>query len=193
MAQTPLSIRRWKRTEYDRLVELGIFDGEPLELIAGQLIVAEPQGSYHAGVINVIADVLRAALPMGLAVRVQSPIALDEDSEPEPDVAVVSGGNADYLAAHPERPLLLVEVADSSLRFDRREKESLYARGGVQDYWIANLVDRVLEVHRTPIQDDAAVYGWSYQTVERLIPGATVALLALPSIRLGVSELLPSV
>lgn len=193
MAQTPLSIRRWKRTEYDRLVELGIFDGEPLELIAGHLIVAEPQGSYHAGVINVIADVLRAALPMGLAVRVQSPIALDEDSEPEPDVAVVSGGNADYLLAHPERPLLLVEVADSSLRFDRREKESLYARGGVQDYWIVNLVDRVLEVHRTPIQDDAAVYGWSYQSVERLIPGATVALLALPSIRVGVSELLPSV
>jgi Uma2 family endonuclease len=193
MAQAPLTARRWKRVEYDRLVELGVFDGEPLELIGGQLIVAEPQGSYHASVVSIVADVIRAALPDGLVVRVQAPIALDDESEPEPDVVVVSGTHTDYLAAHPQRPTLLIEVAESSLRFDRRDKESLYARGGIQDYWIVNLVDRVLEVHRTPIQDDAAVYGWSYQTVERLIPGATVALLALPSIRVGVSELLPSV
>ena len=191
MAQTPLTIRRWKRVEYDRLVELGVFDGEPLELIGGQLMVAEPQGSYHASVINLVADVIRAALPAGVVVRVQTPIALDDESEPEPDVAVVPGTHVDYLTAHPERPTLVIEVAESSLRFDRREKESLYARGGVQDYWIVNLIDRALEVHRTPIQDDAAVYGWSYQTVERLTSPATVALLALPGVRVAVSDLLP--
>jgi Uma2 family endonuclease len=191
MAQMPLTARRWTRAEYDRLVELGVFDGEPLELIGGQLIVAEPQGSYHASAINVVADVIRAALPVGLAVRVQSPIALDDDSEPEPDVAVVPGGNADYRTAHPQRPTLLVEVADSSLRFDRREKESLYARGGVQDYWIVNLVDRLLEVYRNPMRDVSAVYGWRYERVERFAPPAMVTLLALPSIRISVADLLP--
>ena len=191
MAQTPLTARRWTREEYERLVDLGVFDGEPLELIGGQLIVAEPQGSYHAGVTNMVADVIRAVLPAGLVVRVQTPIALDAESEPEPDVAVVPGTHADYFAAHPQRLTLLVEVADSSLRFDRHEKESLYARGGVQDYWIVNLVDRVVEVYRAPMSDPSAVYGWGYESVERLVPPATVSLLALPGIRIAVADLLP--
>jgi Uma2 family endonuclease len=192
MAQIPLTARRWTRAEYDRLVEFGVFAGELLELIGGQLIVAEPQGSYHASVIGMVADVIRAALPVGLVVRVQMPIALDDESEPEPDVSVVPGAHADYLAAHPQRPTLLVEVADSSLRFDRREKESLYARGGVQDYWIVNLVDRVLEVYRNPMRDVSAVYGWRYQSVGRFMPPETVALLALPTVRIAVTDLLPA-
>ena len=191
MAQTPLTERRWTRKEYDRLVELGVFAGEPLELIGGQLIVAEPQGSYHASVVSKIADVVRVALPPGFVVRSQCPIALDDESEPEPDVAVVQGAHEDYLIAHPQRPVLLVEVADSSLRFDRRRKQSLYARGGIEDYWIVNLVGQVLEVHRDPTPDPAAFYGWHYRSVERFAPPATVAVLALPDVRLAVSALLP--
>jgi Uma2 family endonuclease len=191
MAQTPLTVRRWTRKEYDRLVELGMFARERLELIGGQLIVAEPQGSYHASAIGAVADAIRAALPTGFVVRVQLPIALDDESEPEPDVAVVPGSHADYIAAHPERPTLLVEVADTSLRFDRRQKESLYARGGVQDYWIVNLVGRVLEVHREPVADASAVYGWRYQSIERFTPPSIVALLALPDVRVPVAALLP--
>lgn len=190
MAQTPLSVRRWTREEYDRLVALGVFNGEPLELIDGQLIVAEPQGSYHAGTIGLVADVIRAVLPAGFVVRVQAPIALDDDSEPEPDVAVVPGTHEDYFIAHPQRPALLVEVADSSLRFDRRQKESLYARGGVRDYWIVNLVDRVLEVYRDPSADASAVYGWHYRSVARLTAPAEVALLVLPDLRIAVADLL---
>jgi Uma2 family endonuclease len=190
MTQMPLTARRWTRAEYERLVELGVFDGEPLELIAGQLIVAEPQGAYHASAIGAVADAVRAALPAGLVVRVQLPVALDDESEPEPDVAVVPGTHADYRDAHPRRPVLLVEVADSSLRFDRREKDSLYARGGVQDYWIVNLVDRVVEVHRNPLRDVSGVFGWRYQSVERVASGGMVALLALPGVRVAVSDLL---
>jgi Uma2 family endonuclease len=190
MAQTPLTVRRWTRQEYERLVDLGVFDGEPLELIGGQLIVAEPQGSYHASTIFKVADVLRAALPPGFVVRSQGPIALDDESEPEPDVAVVEGTHADYRAAHPRRPLLVVEVADSSLRFDRRRKQSLYARGGIQDYWIVNLVDRLLEVYRAPAPDTAGLYGWSYGVVDQLAPPATVKLLALPAVSISVADLL---
>ena len=191
MAQVPLTLRRWTRKEYHRLGEFGVFDGEPLELIGGQLIVAEPKGPYHAGGVGMIAEVVRAALPSGWIVRCQDPIALDDESEPEPDLAVVPGTHMDYLAGHPRRPALVIEVADSSLAFDRRRKGSLYARGGIRDYWIVNLVDRVLEVYRDPAADPSAVYGWHYRSVERFTPPDHLALLALPTVRIAVADLLP--
>jgi Uma2 family endonuclease len=85
--------------------------------------------------------------------------------------------------------LLVVEVADSSLRFDRRRKLSLYARGGIEDYWIVNLIDRLLEVYRAPAPDPAGFYGWSYGTVEQYARQGTVTLLALPVVRIPVSDL----
>jgi Uma2 family endonuclease len=81
-------------------------------------------------------------------VRAEGPIGLDDDSEPEPDVAVVPGDPDDYSRAHPSRPVLTLEVAESSLASDRRRKGSLYARAGLADYWVLNLIDRVLEVYR---------------------------------------------
>jgi len=191
MKQIPLSLRRWTRAEYERLVDLGVLHGEPVELVGGQLVVAEPQGSYHASALGTATDALRAVLPHGWLVRIQMPVALDDESEPEPDLAVVSGAWADYRAGHPSRPALVVEVAESSLAFDREDKGSLYARGGIGDYWIINLVDRALEVYRDPGPDPAAPYGWRYRAVERLGPTAAVSPLALPAVRVAVSALLP--
>lgn len=191
MRQAPLTLRRWTRAEYDRLVDLGMLHGEPVELIGGQLVVAEPQGSYHASRIGAAGDALRAVLPPGWLVRVQMPVALDDESEPEPDLALVPGAWADYDAGHPARPALVVEVAESSLAYDRGDKGSLYARGGVRDYWIVNLVDRLLEVYRDPEPDPTAPYGWRYRAVERLGLAAVVSPLALPFVRLAVSDLLP--
>jgi len=191
MRQAPLTLRRWTRAEYDRLVDLGVLHGEPVELIGGQLVVAEPQGSYHATAIGAADDALRAALPPGWVVRAQMPVALGDESEPEPDLAVAPGERADYRADHPARPALVVEVAELSLAFDREDKGSLYARGGVRDYWVVNLVERVLEVYRDPGPDATAPYGWRYRAVERLGPAAVVSPLALPSVRLAVSDLLP--
>ena len=189
MKQTPLTLRRWSRAEYDRLVHLGVLRGNPVELVGGQLVVAEPQGSYHASALGAAGDALRAVLPQGWLVRIQMPVALDDESEPEPDLAVVPGTWAKYRGGHPSRPSLVVEVAESSLAFDREDKGSLYARGGVRDYWIVNLVDRLLEVYRDPWPDSTAPYGWRYRTVERLRPGATVSPLALPSVRVAVNDL----
>jgi Uma2 family endonuclease len=191
MAHAPLTLRRWTRAEYDRLVDLGAFDNDAIELIAGHLIVAEPQGAYHATGIGAVDDALRAALPPGFIVRAQLPVALGEDSEPEPDVAVVPGTRADYRRAHPGRPILVIEVSETSLEFDRCDKASLYARGGVPDYWIVNLVDRVVEVHRDPVGDSSAPYGWSYRSVAAFAPPAVVEVLALPATRISVSTLLP--
>jgi Uma2 family endonuclease len=191
MARAPVTLRRWTRAEYDHLVDLGMFAGEPLELIGGQLVVAEPQSAYHVSAIGMAEDALRALLPAGWIVRTQAPVALDDESEPEPDLAVVQGRRADYRAAHPARLALAIEVAHSSLAFDRLHKASLYARAGIQDYWIVNLVDRVLEVHREPVADPTAPYGWRYRSVRVVAPPAAVDLLAIPPVEILVADLLP--
>ena len=188
----PLALRRWKRIEYERLVEMGVFDSdERLELLDGLLVVREPQGVPHAAAIRLVLAALRRAFGEGWMIEAQFPVALDDDSEPEPDVFVVPGGPRDYRHAHPSHPVLIVEVAESSLRKDRAHKASLYARAGLIDFWIVNLVDRVLEVHRDPQPSPAALYGWSYRTVTVLRAPETVAPLAAPAAHVAVSELLP--
>jgi Uma2 family endonuclease len=191
MKQAPFTLRRWRRVEYDRLVSLGAFDNDAIELIGGQLIVSEPKGSEHATAVGMAEDALRAALPAGFIVRGQDPVALDEESAPEPDLAIVRGSRADYRHAHPARPVLIIEVAESSLRFDRVTKGSLYARAGIEDYWIVNLIDRVVEVYRNPGADVTAPWGWRYMSVERLTPPDAVTPLGVPAASISVAALLP--
>ena len=168
MTQTPHTLRRWTRAEYDRLVDLGVFEGEPLELLGGQLIVAEPKGTYHSSAVSAADYALRAVLPAGWIVRTQAPVSLDDESEPEPDLVVVPGRPADYRHAHPQRPALAVEV-----------------------YWIVNLVDRVLEIYRDPGPDPSALYGWRYRSVTTLTPPAFAVPLGFASSRIAVTDLLP--
>lgn len=184
--------RRFSRVEYERLIDLGVFQpGEAIELIGGELMVAEPQGAPHYTAIMKTARVLEEAFGPGWVVRTQGPIGLDDDSEPEPDVAVVPGGPEDYARAHPSRPVLTVEVADSSLVLDRRHKGSLYARAGLVDYWILNLIDRVLEVYREPTPDSTAPFGWRYSRVETLDSAGSVSPLSAASVSVRVGRLLP--
>jgi Uma2 family endonuclease len=184
--------RRWTRAEYERLIEVGVFlPGEPLELLGGQLTVGEPQTEPHYTAIGLIEDALRAALPPGWLVRTQGPIALDDESEPEPDIAVVRGERRDYSHAHPARPVLVVEVAASSFHLDRTHKGSLYARAGLADYWILDLAHPRLEVYREPTPEAAAPFGWRYGSVEHVGSDGTVAPLAAPEASVRVSDLLP--
>ena len=190
MAQAPLTLRRWSRVEYQRLVDDGVFAREPIELIGGQLFVAEPQGAYHASLVGCVGDALRVVLPPGWIVRIQAPLALDEESAPEPDVAVVRGAHEDYRHAHPTQPVLVVEVAESSLTFDRHAKGSLYARARVPDYWIVNATAGVLEVYRDPMPDPGSPYAWRYASVTRWSRSERVTLLALPDASVPVAALL---
>lgn len=192
MAPDEVRTRRFSRTEYERLVELGVFQpGEPIELIGGDLIVAEPQGALHYAAIRKTARALEAAFGPGWDVRTQGPIGLDDDSEPEPDVAVVPGSPDDYSRAHPSSPALTVEVAESSLAIDRHHKGSLYARAGLADYWVLNLVDSVVEVYREPAPDPTTPFGWRYARAEVLDASARVTPLAAPGSSIPVSQLLP--
>jgi Uma2 family endonuclease len=192
MATSEIQLRRWTRAEYDRLIEVGFFQpGEPIELIGGQLLVCEPQGSNHFTTVGLVDDTLRAAFGPGWVIRAQGPLALDDESEPEPDVAVVPGSRRDYLHGHPALPVLAVEIAESSLSFDRRDKGSLYARAGLADYWIVNLVDRCLEVYCEPAPHPDAPYGWRYRAIRVLGPEASVSPLAAPAARVPVADLVP--
>ncbi|MGH7396813.1 MAG: Uma2 family endonuclease [Candidatus Rokuibacteriota bacterium] len=192
MPRAEIKTRRWKRVEYDRLIEGGFFrPGDPVELLGGQLIVAEPQGSRHFAAVRAAEEALRAAFGRGWDVRGQGPLALDDESEPEPDLAVVPGSFRDYQAEHPSRPVLVIEVSESSLALDREHKGSLYARAGLADYWIVNLPERALEVYREPSPDPTTTFGWRYGSVTVLGPGAAVSPLARPARRIRVADLFP--
>jgi Uma2 family endonuclease len=187
-----LPMKRWKRVEYERLVDRGLFEpGDRLELIDGLLLVSEPQSSPHYTAIQLVERALSRAFGEGWTIRTQAPIALDDTSEPEPDVAVVRGGIRDFATAHPVDPVLVVEVSLSSLVFDREHKASLYARAGRPEYWIVNLIDRVLEVRREPAPEPSTPYGWDYAFVDVLGPGERVSALAAPAPEIAVVDLLP--
>ena len=192
MATSPARTRRWTRAEYERLIAVGVFrPDEPVELLGGDLIVAEPQGSAHHVAIGLAEDALRAALGPGWVVRSQGPIALDDESEPEPDISVAPEVRRDYSREHPARPALVVEVAESSLALDRDHKGSLYARAQLAHYWLLNLVDRVLEIYREPVVDQAAPFGWRYASREVLGPDRLATPLVQPGACVQVADLLP--
>ncbi len=191
MSESAVRTRRWTRVEYDKLIETGFLGpSDKIELLGGQLCVSEPQNNPHATAISLGLEAILQVLAPGWHVRVQLPIALDPESEPEPDLAVVSGRPRDY-ADHPSQPALVVEVADSSLALDREYKGSLYARARLPEYWIVNLVDRVLEVHREPGLDAGAQYGWAYRVLRTLRADEHVTPLAAPSARIPIADLLP--
>ncbi len=192
MATAPIRTKRWTRLEYERLVGLGACGpGDRIELVGGDLLVREPQGSPHITAIGLAEDALRAAFGSAWHIRTQGPVALDDESEPEPDVAVVSGSRRHYAASHPTQPVLLVEVADTSLVSDREWKGSLYARARVPEYWIVNLADRGLEVYRDPRPAADAAFGWRYTAIRRLSSSDIVAPLGAPEARIAVADLLP--
>lgn len=178
-------IYRWSRDVYDRAVEAGVFGSDDrMELIEGELVMMAPHGSRHATAIRLVDRVLTRVFGEDCIVQCQLPLAIADDSEPEPDVAVVEGEIADYRDAHPSAALLVVEVADDSLRRDRSVKRRLYARCGIPEYWIVSLPDACLEVYSHPAGDD-------YREVIVLRAGETVTPLARPAATIAVSDLLP--
>jgi Uma2 family endonuclease len=142
----PGDLRPLRRSEYDRLVEAGCFEDERIELLAGMLVAKEPQSAYHADLIRRMAEELILRIRDRGQLRVQSPLAIGDDSEPEPDLAIVP--DSDYRRTHPSEALLVVEIAGSSSHRDRTLKAAIYARGEVQEYWVVDLAGRFTDVFR---------------------------------------------
>jgi Uma2 family endonuclease len=159
-------------------------------LLDGLLVVREPQNAPHATAVRAVQEALRHAFGSGYDVRPQLPVALDDNSEPEPDVAVVPGSYRDYRGAHPSRAVLVVEVADSTLTADRR-KGGLYARAHVPEYWIVNLVDEVLEVYRRPESSRLSRFRWTYADTRVFRRGDVVTPRGAAGTSVTVADLLP--
>ncbi len=177
----PEFVRPLKRAEYDRLIELGVFEHERVELIRGVLVKMSPQRAPHASTIESLTELLSAQLRGRLRLRIQLPLALSDDTEPEPDVALVDLGN--YQVEHPRTARLIIEVADSSLQNDRA-KVAVYASAGISEYWIVNLGAHTVEVYLAP---DGERYG----EVRTLRSGDVLRPTALPDVALAIAELLP--
>ena len=187
MGAPAIDIRRFTREEYESLVEQGFFGPEErLELLEGIICPMSPHNSPHAASIAVLQQELHPLFGSGHHLRVQLPLALGPDSEPEPDLAVVPGSARAYFRAHPATAVLVIEVADSSLQKERELKQRLYAEAGIPDSWILNLVDKCLEVHRDP--DPARGV---YRTRLVLKAGDRISPLASPEASIAVADLLP--
>ena len=150
----PVKLKRRLLTvkEYHQMGEVGILQENGLELIKGEILEMSPIGSKHAATVEIIRDLLHTYLSEKVLIRTQNPITLDIYSEPEPDIALVSFRDDYYLHQHPQAQdtLLLIEVASSSLEFDREIKVPLYAQAGIPELWIVDLEARRVEVFHTP-------------------------------------------
>ncbi len=179
----PERVRPLRRAEYDRMVELGVFgDHERIELLEGGLVAMSLQKSKHAETIRRLMERLVPVLAGRARVSVQSPIALSELSEPEPDLAVVPLG--DYSRGHPSEALLIIEVAEASLQKDKKVKARIYAEAGVPEYWLVNLIDKSVLVHRRPARG-------RYASVRTVRKGGAVRLVAFPDVELRTAEFIP--
>jgi Uma2 family endonuclease len=179
----PEQVRSFKRSEYDRMVELGLFEDERVELLRGVLVKMSPRLAAHASTVSKLNQLLMTQLQGRLGLRIQSPLAVSDDSEPEPDVAVVALG--DYDTEHPRTALLVIEVSDTTLRRDRG-KASVYAAAGVGEYWIVNVGARTVEVY-------SSAEGDRYAEARTLRPGDTLRPATLPDVALVVTEVLPKI
>jgi Uma2 family endonuclease len=183
---------RWTRAAYRRLIDLGVLqEGDRVQLVEGELVTMPVQKSPHATSLGLLQDVLPPLFGAGYVVRIQSPLICGDFSEPEPDVAVVRGTRRDFAAEHPSAAVLVIEVSDTTLAYDRARKASLYARAGVPDYWIVNLPERCIEVYRDPGPQPDAVFGAGYRTRLRVAGDELIAPLQMPDKSLEAASLLP--
>src|SRR5579885_182049 len=182
--------RRLTRAEFYRMADLGFFRNRRVELINGAIVEMPVMKNPHAVAIALTEDALRKAFGPGFWVRTQMPVALGKWSEPEPDVAVVPGSPRDY-SDHPTTALLVAEISDTTLSYDRNRKARLYARAGIPEYWIVNLVQNQLEVRRDPQPDPANPRRFRYTQTIILKAGDTIAPLAAPQALVAVADLLP--
>lgn len=175
-------LRRFSLAEYFKLGELGFFEGERVELLDGAIVQTSPKGVRHDYAIQALNRLLVLALADRAGIRVQSAFALDEEFAPEPDIAVIPLSTP--TDRHPSESHLLIEVADSSLEYDRGLKAERYAAAGVPEYWIVNLIESTVEVYRDPD-------GSRYQPRVEQSAGDHVSLLRFPDVTLAVGHILP--
>lgn len=185
------SVARFSVNRYLRMTEEGILTADDkVELLENYVVLKMPRNPPHDGTLDFIGDALRSLLPSGWRCRDQKALVLT-DSVPEPDICVVRGDARTYLTRHPTPAdvALVVEVADSSLLRDQRDKTRIYARAGIPLYWIVNLPDRRVEVYSNPTGPAAVP---QYQSFATFQPGDILPLpLDAGTVAVPAADLLP--
>jgi len=182
---------RWTHGEYYQMAESGLFEGCRVELIEGTVIEMPPMKSPHFASLGLTVERLREVFGAGYVISVQAPLDLGAISNPEPDLAVLMGSFRDYRDALPTSAVLVVEIGDTSLRYDQTEKVDLYARAGIAEYWIVNLNSRQLEIRRQPQALPGEPLGYGYASLLVLEEPETASPLACPEAKILVAALLP--
>lgn len=176
---------RWTREAYEKFAEEGRFDGRRVQLIEGEIVEMAARKRPHAISLIRTGDCLRTGFGPGFTIQMQVPLHLSDGSAPEPDIAVVVGAAEDY-PEHPTTALLIVEISDTTLRFDLHRKGPLYARTGILEYWVVDITSRRLIVHRQP---DAELGVWSLTvTIDEQGQSSPTAK---PDLVIRVADLLP--
>ena len=181
-----LAVHRFTADQFHRMGEAGVFhEGDRVELIDGQIVEMTPIGPRHAGCVKELAGLLYRATGGRVVLSVQDPLVLGTHQAPEPDVAVLERRPGGYRTRHPgpDDVLLVIEVADTSVEYDRSTKIPRYARAGVPEAWLVNLPAEVIEVYRGPV-------GGRYTGTNTVSRGATIQPLELPGVELTVDEIL---
>jgi Uma2 family endonuclease len=188
MSQTATDLPRRHRLsveDYYRMAEVGILGpDERVELIDGEIVDMAPRGSRHAGTVAHLHKLLQRAVADSADVRAQAPLRLDRYSEPEPDLAVLRPSADYYKSAHPRGgdALLVVEVAETSLRYDRDVKVALYARFGIVEIWLVDTRNARLTRYRNPVAG-------TYETVDEPDVSQPLGIGALPNVSLDLRTL----
>ncbi|MBE7507633.1 MAG: Uma2 family endonuclease [Planctomycetia bacterium] len=188
-AQPPRA-RKWSREEYYRMAEAGLFEGQRVQLIDGDILEMSPQGYRHAQGIGLVQASVQRVFSADVWIRVQLPLTCPDGSEPEPDIAVVRGSPRDY-PQHPTTALLVVEVSDASSELDLGKKTSLYASTGIDDYWVVDMVENCVHIFRKPVKDLEADFGVRYSESQQHSADAVISPLAKPDAIIMVADLLP--
>ncbi len=178
-------VRAFTVDEYYRMADSGILtEDDRVELIKGEIVQMTPIGSRHGACVDQLNQILSFHLDRRAIVRVQGPVRLDEYSEPEPDIALLTPRDDFYAESHPcpEDVLLIVEVADASVRYDREVKIPLYAKAGIPEVWLVNLQDKCVEIYMSPSGSD-------YEDVRRFKEG-TISPQGFPGIEIDLKDIL---
>lgn len=181
---------RWTCEQFNKLGDAGLFEGRRVILVEGEILAMPAMKKPHRTALVLADEAFRTAFGPGYFMSMQSPFGIGKVTDPEPDLAVIKGSVRHYSDQDLTAAELIVEVSDTTYAYDRREKASLYASAGVQDYWIVRLKTRQLEVYRQPLADDTQPFGFGYS--EKTIYEADAIVHPLASPRLvAVSALLP--
>jgi len=183
-------LKRMTVEQYEELARLGVLDDPRVELINGFLVKKMTQRPRHSSTVGVLEELLRGMMPDGWHLRTEQPIRLPDYDEPEPDLAIARGKAGDYRRRHPgaQDVAMVIEVSESILRVDRGDKLRAYARGGIPEYWIVNLVDRRIEAHRSPSSN-----GYASTTIHDPSARITVRVDGVERGEIAVAEVLPEI